>query len=216
MLLAAAAVSARWALNRNDALGRRRSFPWVSVIGLLAVGAAGVAPWLLRVGLERRLSAAASEVVGSPVTVRCQSFGQAFVDAGVELGYVRFDEDGRAEPVALIKRDQCRDLADYVASGGVRPSREAVVAVHTLTHEAVHLMGIRDEAKTECLAVQLDAEMARRLGASAESASRLAAFYWEELYPRMPSHYRSVECAAGFDLDAGLSGAPWEPDDSSK
>ena len=52
--------------------------------------------------------------------MRCQSLGGAFVDAGPELGYVRWRADGSPEPWALIKRDQCHHLTAYVRSGECR------------------------------------------------------------------------------------------------
>ena len=90
--------------------------------------------------------------------MRCQSLGGAFVDAGPEPGYVRWRADGSPEPWALIKRDQCHHLAAYVRSGARRPTRDQVVAVHVLTHEAMHMSGLLDEAVAECAAVQRDAQ----------------------------------------------------------
>jgi hypothetical protein len=48
---------------------------------------------------------------------------------------------GPPEPWTLIKRDQCRHLAAYARSDKRSPSRDQVVAVHVLTHEAMHLSG---------------------------------------------------------------------------
>ena len=66
--------------------------------------------------LEGRLSAAASEVAGIEVQVVCQSFGEAFTDVGAEYGYVAFGPDGIPDHSALIKRDQCGALSDYLGS----------------------------------------------------------------------------------------------------
>jgi hypothetical protein len=138
------------------------------------------------------------------VAVRCQSFGGAFVDAGPELGDMRWRADGKPEPWTLIKRDQCRHLAAYARSDKRRPSRDQV-AVHVLTHEAMHLSGRLNEAAAECAAVQRDAHTARLLGAPDE----LAAAYWRNLYPLMPDGYRSADCRPGGPLDEGLADAPW-------
>jgi hypothetical protein len=156
---------------------------------------------VLRVHQERRLGGAASALAGARVAVRCQSFGGAFVDARPELGYVRWRADGKPEPWTLIKRDQCRHLA--ARSDKRRPSRDQVVAVHVLTHEAMHLSGRLNEAAAECAAVQRDARIARLLGAPAE----LAAAYWRNLYPLMPDGYRSADCRLGGPLDEGLADA---------
>lgn len=94
----------------------------------------------------------------------------------------------------MIKREQCGDLSDYLRSDKGNPPMEHVIAVHTLTHEAMHMGGVTSEAETECLAVRHDAEMARLLGASPTGAARLANLYWELHYPRMPDGYRSESC----------------------
>jgi hypothetical protein len=141
--------------------------------------------------------------------VYCQSFGEAFVDTGAELGYVAFGPDGVPEHETLIKRQQCNDLADYVRSPVDSPTREETVAVHTLTHEAMHMSGMTSETETECVAVQRDAEMARQLGATPEGARNLSVLYWRTTYPLMPGEYHSAECKAGGTLDIHSTDAPW-------
>ncbi|MBW3595095.1 MAG: hypothetical protein KY391_05905 [Actinobacteria bacterium] len=192
-LVAAAVVGVRWFVDRVDSLGRRKPFPWFGVGVFVAIALGALVPFFLRLRLEEQLASAASEVVGAPVEVHCQAFGEAFVDVGQELGYVRFGPDGVPERKTLIKRQQCRDLASYVRNPD-EITREHVVAVHTLTHEAIHMSGVSNEAETECLAVQHNEQMARLLGASPEDARRLAVYYWEQVYPRMPESYRSDDC----------------------
>ncbi len=209
-LLGVAILAIRWSLRRYDSLGRRRPFPWISVLVLAGIGIASVTPAVLRLWLEARLEDAASAIAGRRVHVHCQAFGEAFVDAGVELGYVRFGPDGVPEPSTLIKRQQCRDLASYLRSDRGAFTRSHVVAVHTLTHEAIHMRGVSGEAETECLALQHDAEIARLLGASPESAHALSRYYWERVYPQMPDGYRSPECRPGGALDIGRNDAPWD------
>lgn len=167
---------------------------WVVPATLLALGLLAITPWFLRVRLEGTLAAAASQIAGREVYVRCQSFAAAFVDPTANAGHVAFDMEGRAEAKALIKRDQCRDLARYVRSDKTQPSREEVIAVHVLTHEAVHMSGILDEAETECRAMHLDQRMAKLLGAPSLSARRLAIEYQRDVYPNMPPEYRSESC----------------------
>jgi hypothetical protein len=141
LLAGSAVVAIGWGLRRADELGRPRRFPWVTVALLQAMGIGAAVPGVLRASQERRLGGAASVLAGARVAVRCQSFGGAFVDAGPELGYVRWRADGSPEPWTLIKRDQCRHLAAYARSDKRRPTRDQVVAVHVLTHEAMHLSG---------------------------------------------------------------------------
>ena len=203
-------IAGRWAINRTDTLGRVRSFPWISVVGLVLIGAVAFVPGFQRGRLENRLQDAASRLIGTQVTVHCQSFGEAFVDAGAELGYVRFGPDGVPEHHTLIKRQQCHDLSEYLSSDTESPTVEEVVAVHTLTHEAIHMSGETSEAKTECVAVQRDAEMARLLGAPEDAATALAETYWNQIYPRMPEGYRAAQCGPGREMDVHSPDAPWD------
>ena len=145
-LVAAVVAAIRWWLRRVDSLGRARPFPVLSV-ALLAVAGVGLLVPVVRHGqLEDRLDSAASALVGVPVQVHCQTAGKQFIDAGVELGYVRYGPDGVPERETLIKRKQCRDLAHYLGSSRERPSEAEVVAVHVLTHEVMHMSGVTDEA----------------------------------------------------------------------
>ncbi|MGI8537087.1 MAG: hypothetical protein ACR2K2_11445 [Mycobacteriales bacterium] len=181
----------------------------VVLLGALSIGAA--APGVARKREEARLDKAASALAGTPVQVRCQTLGGAFVDAVAELGYVRYGADGKPEHRTLIKHEQCADLAAYLRSSKHRPSRSQIVAVHVLTHESMHMAGLTDEVTAECAAVQRDSRTARLLGANPADARLLAQAYWRTLYPRMPDDYRSPDCAPGRSLDERLADAPWLP-----
>lgn len=209
LLAAAVGLTARWLLRPRDGLGRAKPFPVVSVVALVLVGCGLLVPVVRHHRLEQRLTAVASDLVGAPVTVHCQTAGQEFVDAGAELGYVRWGPDGVPEPETLVKHAQCGDLADYLGSGKDAPSRDQVIAVHVLTHEAMHMAGETAEARAECQAVQLDARTAELLGATPEQARRLAVAYYEGVFPLMPDEYRSGDCRPGGPLDEGLLTAPW-------
>jgi hypothetical protein len=209
LLVAGAVVTIRWMSARIDAIGRPRPFPFIAVGLLVVFGCAALTPFALRFRLERRLAAAASEFAGTRVEVRCQTFGGAFLDVGADLGYVIFGSDGRPERWTLIKREQCRELSGYLSSDKLSPTRSQIVAVHVLSHESVHMSGMRNEAQTECLAMQRDAEMAQLLGASPRAAGALAVAYWRDVYPGMPAAYRSEECGPGLALDGGRPDAPW-------
>ena len=209
LLLGAAALTGRWVLRPADGLGRRRPFPVASVVLLVLVGAGLLVPVVRHRTLENRLSAVASELVGSPVRVHCQTAGQEFVDAGAELGWVAYRPDGRPEQETLIKHAQCGDLAAYLRSDRERPPIDEVVAVHILSHEARHMAGETAEAVAECQALQRDAWTARLLGATETQGRELAARYWREVYPRLSDDYRSQDCAAGGAWDERRSPPPW-------
>jgi hypothetical protein len=209
LLLTAAVGTTRWWLRRVDSLGRAKPFPVFSVAILLVVGAGLLVPGVRHHQLEDRLAGVAGILVGHPVVVNCQTAGKEFVDVGSELGYVRYGRDGVPERATLIKHAQCTDLSRYLRSHGDHADDGQVVAVHVLTHEAMHMAGITDEARAECLAVQRDAKTARLLGASPKAAANLARRYWREFYPRMSDDYRSAECRPGGALDQGSPDAPW-------
>jgi hypothetical protein len=207
--IAACAVAVRWTINREDALGRVRKFPTISVAVLLVLAVVATIPGYLRHKEEGRLSAVASQLAGRAVQVHCQTYGQSFVDAGAELGYVPYDAAGVPEAHTLIKHDQCDDLSSYMNSDKANPPMAQVVAVHVLTHESMHMAGETVEAKAECEAMQRDAETARLLGATSAEALTLARTYWVNVYPHMNDTYRTGDCAAGGTLDEHLPDAPW-------
>ncbi len=208
-LVLALGLAGRWVLRRHDTLGRPVPFPVVSVVVLVVVAAGLLVPVVRHHRLEQRLSSAVSELTGIAMTVRCQTAGEEFVDAGAELGYVRYSAAGVPERTTLVKRQQCAALADYLGSDKTAPGRDQVVAVHVLTHEAMHMAGETNEVVAECQAVQRDARTAQLLGADPVQAGRLAAAYWREVYPSMPDTYRSPDCAPGGVLDERIAAAAW-------
>ena len=209
LLLAAVVAATRWWLRRVDALGRPRPFPVFSVALLVVVGLAMLVPGVRHHQLEDHLAVVAGNLAGYPVVVNCQTSSQEWVDAGSELGYVRYGRDGVPERRTLIKHSPCKDLARYLRAGGDHPDDGEVLAVHVLTHEAMHMAGITDEARAECLAMQRDAKTARLLGASPQEAADLARRYWRTFYPRMRDEYVTPECRPGGQLDQASPDAPW-------
>ncbi len=209
LLLGSGLVGASWAVRRVDGVGRPRAFPVWSVAVLLVIALVAAIPGARRRTQERKLGSVASRLVGHDVAVHCQSNAGALIDAGAELGYVKYDMDGVPEPRTTLKREPCQDLGSYVSSDKRRPTFGEVVAVHVLTHEAMHMRGETDEATTECEAMQRNARTARMLGATERQAWGLARYYWQFVYPDMPDDYRSSDCTPGGRLDEGLPAAPW-------
>jgi hypothetical protein len=201
-------VLVHWGTHRRDALGRERDLPVIRVSALVLVAVLAAVPGAQRKVQERQLGKVASKLAERQVKVHCQSGAAAFVDAGSELGYVPFDAAGVPEPYTLIKREQCKQLKTYGTHPG-RPSIDEVIAVHVLTHEAMHMRGERNEELAECAALQRDALTAQALGASVAEAKSLARRYWMVVYPRMPEDYVTAACAPGGRLDEGLDSAPW-------
>ena len=172
LLCGAFALAFRWAMHRTDSLGRENRFPAVALalllIPALVVGWPGVARRLE----QRQLASAASALIGTKVSVHCQTAGEAFVDAGWELGFVKYGVDGVPEHKTLIKQGPCHDLRAYLHSSKAHPSADQILAVHILTHESMHMSGITSEARAECAAVQRDTRMAELLGADPARGTR--------------------------------------------
>ena len=168
-----------------------------------------------RVGNERRLSAIASRIAGRDVRVACPGpVGRLFGWDIVE-GSVRFGADGRPADETKIRERSCAEL-DALAEGRRRDvldctvrariacghhGRETVMAVDVLAHESWHLRGVKDEAVTECRALQTIAWTAQQLGATAEQGRALALAQYAGAYREMPDSYRSGRCSDGGELD---------------
>jgi hypothetical protein len=159
--------------------------------------------------LERRLGEVAALVARRPVQVRCEDFSDGTpLEPG---GVVQFNGTQPAQ-FARIRPDVCTALLRFIRSPrgayacvARRSCDESVAlsarALTVLTHESVHLRGVRNEAVTQCYAMQAVARVARALGASAEDGRALAALEYVADYPHMPPAYRSSECHPGGSLD---------------
>ncbi|MBM3678018.1 MAG: hypothetical protein FJW96_09090 [Actinobacteria bacterium] len=75
-------------------------------------------------------------------------------------------------------------------------------------HEAIHSYGVRDEAETNCLALQLVGRAGRALGLSPAKADRLAARALAETRDTAPERYwNAARCRRGTGWDLGIPGA---------
>jgi hypothetical protein len=207
-LVGSVGLMANWATHRRDSLGRERDLPVLSVSVLVLVAVAAAVPGAQRKVEERRLGKIASSLAGKHVSVHCQDGAEAFVDAGSEYGWVAFDANGIPEPRTLIKREQCKLLKSYDKHPS-SPSWDEMVAVHVLTHEAMHMRGERSEQVAECQALQRDALTAQGFGATPQEGMALAQRYWKQVYPRMPDDYITGSCSPGGALDEALASSPW-------
>ena len=158
---------------------------------------------------QARFSEVASRIADRNVSIECQRFSGALVDATSEAGYVAFSANGQPADVGRLERDTCNNLRDWLHSDKSTPTIEQVMAVHVLGHEAYHLAGIRDEAQTECEAMQRLDELAVWLGATPEQGRALAERYHAEVYPHMPSGYRSGDCVEGGTMDVAPEDPVW-------
>lgn len=115
------------------------------------------------------------------------------------LGYVDLRQPRRINLAPGV----CAELDAFTARPGRATATSALAtAVDTLVHEAVHTLGVRDEATTECYAMQNVEEVARRLGATKELAAALVDVLWRDYSKEsMPEGYWSAECRNGGEHD---------------
>jgi hypothetical protein len=165
---------------------------------------------------DLRLSAIASELARRHVTIRCEGLSGVLTGVQGESGRTGFIGNKPAS-VAYLQEGICQTLHAYTrtlkAGQGcvlpcVRPLQIAW-SLNTLAHESYHLAGVRNEAQTECYALQAVDFVARRLGASREQGEALASFSFDQLPRRMPAEYSSPKCRNGGPYDLRPGSAVW-------
>ena len=145
-----------------------------------------------------RFSAEASRIAGHPASIRCD-------ESGDYVGAVQH-ADGVAAvggDLAYLTPTRCLDLYRLAYRDEVSFSQTAR-SIAVLAHEAWHLRGVHDEARTECYALQSGVELGRRLGLSEETARRMMRQQLAENALRSggSAEYRvTAECRNGGALD---------------
>lgn len=125
-------------------------------------------PAIERKRAERRFTAEGALIARRPVIVRCDD-GYAFTGVGSDAAGVAFTP----RALAYLEPAVCRSLYRITFEHRVGAWDDAAFAITVLAHEAVHLRGIRNEAETECFAIQEGVELGRRLGLDREVARTL-------------------------------------------
>ena len=90
------------------------------------------------------------------MTVRCDD-GYAFTGVGSDAAGVAFIP----RALAYLEPSICRSLYRIAFEQRVGARDDAAFAITVLAHEATHLRGVRDEAETECYALQEGVELGR-------------------------------------------------------
>lgn len=165
---------------------------------------------------DLRLSSIASELARRHVTIRCEGRAGALTGAGGESGRTQFVGNKPAS-VSYLQAGICQTLHAYARTVKAGQScalpceepLEIAWSLNTLAHESYHLAGVRNEAQTECYALQAIDFVARTLGASPTQAGVLAAYSFDQLPRRMPPEYSSPECRNGGGFDLRPDSAVW-------
>lgn len=187
-------------------LGPRRFDSFVAAMLVFAVLAALVPA--RQAWFEYRLARAVERLTGYPqVTVSCLSrLGGIFHYRAA--GFMKWGTGDIS-----LQPDICSDLRRYLsdpeaANQNATRDREPLFALHVLTHEAMHVAGIRNEKKTDCAAYQRNHRMAQYLDVPKLDAARSAIYVHRT---RSPHHkgYFAAACEPGGGMDEKLSDAVW-------
>ncbi len=180
-------------------------------VGLAVIAALAGGAWLIesnrgwsgldggeRAAAEELFSAEAQRIARHDVEIRCD-------ESGERVGAVQH-ADGVATvggDLAYLTPEICWDLY-RLAFRDEPPTGATGRAVAVLAHEAWHLHGIRDEATTECYALQSGVDLGERLGLARSTARRLMQQQLVENSRRTISslEYRvTADCRDGGPLD---------------
>src|SRR2546423_2179919 len=164
----------------------------------------------------RRLSAIGSALARRRVTIRCEGQSGALTGARGESGRTEF-VGGKPVSVSYLQEGICQTMHAYTRALKAGPSclvpcdqpLEIAWSLNTLAHESYHLAGVRNEAQTECYALQAIDFVARSLGASRVQAQALGSFSFDQLPRRMPPEYSSPDCRDGGRFDVHPGSAVW-------
>jgi len=157
------------------------------------------------------LSAKATELADQhPAHVHCNTVWDTMLDPAMFAS-------GHANPDTGeigIQHPWCGTLRSYLSHPG-RATAEELASLDMFTHESMHVRGERNEARTECEAVQRNYRAAKLLGVPDGIAKRNALDYYNSLYKGranqgiMQAEYYSAECAPGKAMDEHLSDSTW-------
>ena len=170
---------------------------------------------------EAQLAKVAAAIAGRDVGIACPGTLATLTEVSSQDGSVVFSPEGKPADEARLSAGTCKTLRRFL-HGGIPglgclarqgacsvEIREAAIAVNVLSHEAWHLAGVRNEADTQCYALQSNAQTAMRLGAREDDARSIAAFISREVQPALPSDYRTPNCYEGGPLDLHPDRRSW-------
>jgi hypothetical protein len=163
------------------------------------------------------LSHIASEIARRDVKVRCEGAAGEIIGVDGQSGRTMF-VDGKPDNQTFLLEGICERLHTYSRLTKSNPecllpcdgsTLETAWSLNALAHESYHLAGVRNEARTECYALQAIDFVARKLGANEAQARQLAVFSYNELPQQMPAEYTSPECHDRGALDLKPDDPVW-------
>jgi hypothetical protein len=105
----------------------------------------------------------------------------------------------------------CRGIETLLYHRPLYPNRIVANAVDTVTHEMIHALGVRNEAKTECLAMQVSLVMALRLGVPLRYSQQLAHLNLANYFLHPSQYVDTIRCSEGgaWDIAPNEPSPPW-------
>lgn len=155
---------------------------------------------------EAAAARAARTQTGREIEINCPGpIMERFAPDTLE-GKVEFDADGVPKNSTELSGKVCKglravharkrtlDFSCLAAGACGQDERQAALGVAVLTHELMHLRGIADEARAECMARKRILAVARDLGLSDEAGVQIAVYQRDVLEPELPSQYQGGTC----------------------
>lgn len=146
----------------------------------------------------------------SKVTVHCNTLFDTAVDPNSLASGHANPETGEI----VFQAPWCGVLRDHLRHPE-RMDMQGIFSVQMFAHEVMHVRGERNEAITECQALQRHYQAARLLGVPDEIARKSGALFYETQYKArrgiggMQAAYYSDQCAPGMALDEHLEDSTW-------
>jgi hypothetical protein len=143
--------------------------------------------------------------------VHCNTFVDSVFDSNVFAAGHANPETGRI----VFQHPWCGELMDYLDKPE-KASMKGIHSLHLFTHEAMHIRGELNEAKTDCQAVQRYVRAATLLGVPEALSRQHGMIHFNGAYKQrgaiggMAGQYFSSECAPGKALDERLSDSTWK------
>jgi len=182
--------------------------PYLALV--LALGIALAWPPVRTWQFERFLSARSTELTdGRPAHVHCNSTFDTMMDpAMLAAGHAQWETGDIA-----YQSPWCSVMMAYLRHPE-RADQDELFTLAMFTHEAMHIRGEHDEARTECQAVQRAYRAARLLGIPEDVARQNARDVFGLYQQRanggsLQQQYYSAQCGPGLALDEHLPDSTW-------
>lgn len=183
-------------------------WPWLALTLGLAIGCAWVplGTWRFEGWLARKATILAD---GKRASVHCNTLFDTMMDPSSSSTGHADPETGRI----VLQKPWCSHLRSYLRHPA-RADADEIFSLALFTHEAMHIRGELNEARTECQAVQRMAKAGELLGVDPVMAQSHARYFFEVIYPRRQfgsysAAYFSTDCVRDGAWDEKLDHPPW-------